>query len=247
MVFLASFLVLFPSAIARTSLAQTRTVGVNPGQWFKYGDVSFNWSSNDTGASFPDSMREMNDTLWMQGDVVSVVQTNVTLQMIAHYRNGTEEVSGGWVDVDTGEGDNATIMLISSDLGVNDSIYTSGYSSTWRINETVPRMYTFEYRDTNHLNMSSGYSYMGNSINYSYNLYWDKTTGILMEESVVFTNQTGVYHSEWSLLVKMTETNIWVIPEFPSVLMLPLFMATTLLTAIFLKRRYRKQANLSFS
>jgi len=247
MVFLASFLVLFLSAIARTSLAQTRTVGVVPGQWFKYGDVSFSWSSNDTGAAFPDSMREINDTLWMQMDVVSVVQTNVTLGMIAHYRNGSEEVGSGWVDVDTGAGDNATMMLISSNLGIGHSIYTSGLYSTWRINETVPRMFAFGLRDTNHLNMSSGYSYMGSSINYSSNVYWDKATGVLLEESVAFANQTGVYHSEWSILMRITEANIWVIPEFPSVLMFPLFMATTLLTVAFFKRRHRKQANLSFS
>jgi hypothetical protein len=242
----ASLLVLLLSAATRASLVQARLADVVPGQWFKYGSINVNWASNDTSASFPDSLVEVNDTLWMRGEIVTVVQPNVTLQMIAHYKNGTEEITGGHINVDTGEGENATMMIISSDLVANDSIYTSGYYSSWRINETVLRTYAFGERDTNHLHMSSGYSGMGANMSYSYNVYWDRLTGLLVEESVAFTNRTGIYLTSWSLSLKMTETDIWVIPEFPSMILLPLFTATTLFV-VALSRRRLKQTKLPFS
>ena len=224
------------SAIIVTSRAQTRTVGVSEGDWFKYGDISFDWSSNDPNATISDP--EWNETEWMMISIVNVSGTNIAGQKTAHYKNGTEETSGGYVDIDTGDGENATTMIISADLGVNDILYTSGEFSTWKINETVVRTYPGGVRDTNHLNMTFELSYMEFYQYMSMNYYWDKSTGMIVEMCVEEIHQTGDYVTNASLGFRITESNLWTVPEFPSFIILPLFMITTLLAIVVYRRKH---------
>jgi hypothetical protein len=231
---LVSFFVL--SAIVLTSSAQTRKVGVSEGDWFRYGDVSFDWSSNDPNATISDP--EWNETEWMMISIVDVSGTNITGQKTVHYKNGTEETSGGCVDIDTGDGENATTMIVSADLGVNDALYSSGEFSTWKINETVVRTYPGGVRDTNHLNMTFELSYMEFYQYMSMNYYWDKSTGIIVEMCIEEIHQTGDYITNASLGFRITESNVWTVPEFPSFLILPLFMITTLLAIVVYRRKH---------
>ena len=175
-------------AMIVTAPAQTRTVGVLEGDWFKYGDISFDWNSNDPNATISDP--DWNETEWMMILIIDVSGTNITGQKTVHYKNGIEEISGGFVDIDTGDGENATTMIISANLGVNDALYTSGDFSNWKINETVVRAYPGGVRDTNHLNMTFELSYMDFYQYMSMNYYWDKSTGIIVEMSVEEIHQT---------------------------------------------------------
>jgi hypothetical protein len=60
------------------------------------------------------------------------------------------------------------------------------------------------------------------------NFYWDKSTGILVEDYYGVISQTGEYLTTWSALARMTESDGWAVPEFPSFLILPLFMIVAL-------------------
>jgi hypothetical protein len=51
----------------------------------------------------------------------------------------------------------------------------------------------------------------------------------------------------YSRALNQTEISQIIVPEFPSVLLLPLFMSATIIGVIVHTRRHRKQANLSFS
>lgn len=240
---LVSLFLLF--AMVVTAIAQTRTAGVSVNDWFKYGNAAVYWSSNDPSATFPppgyEALKEWNDTQWMRVDVTAISGTNITGQSITHYKNGTETTSGGWVDVDTGDGVNQTMAFISANLAAGDTIYNSGSYSTTRINETIPRTYAGGVRNTNHLNVSSIYIGDGAQISYSTNVYWDKSTGIIVEESIGESNQTGAYTTTWSAWMGITDSKVWVVPEFltwTSTLLI-LIVVTPAVLAIY-KRRLLK-------
>ena len=208
--------------VASVTASPTRTVGVNTGDWIKFWDIDVTWSSNDPNASkvlYGMDLEMYNQTEWMMAEITQVSGTNVTVQSIVHFKNGTEEISGGWVDVETGEGVNATSMVIGANLNEGDPIYTAGDYSNWFINETITRLYPDSTREANHINMTYAYNYtMPPDIDvdyfYSMNFYWDKATGIMVEDSFEVRNQTGEYLTAWLMDFKITESNVWVIPEF---------------------------------
>ena len=132
--------------------AQTRTVGVTVGNKWRY-SVTASWSSNDPAATPPSYVVGYNDTRWLEVSITAISGTNITEEMTVNYKNGTEESSGGWIDIDTGDNSNMTYMITSANLSAGNSLYTSSYA-TWFINETVPRTYMGDVRDTDHINMT---------------------------------------------------------------------------------------------
>ena len=249
LVFMTSLLV-----VASVVASPTRTVGVDVGDWFTYEDVSVTWSSNDPSASkvwYGMDLEMYNQTEWVSVEITGVSGTNVTVQSIQHFKNGTEEISGGWVDVDTGDGVNATTMLISADLNENDAMYTAGDYSTWFINETIMREYPGpdSSRATNHINMTYAYNYtippyIYVDYFYSMNFYWDKATGILVENSFEIMNQTGEYLTSWSLSFKITGSNVWVVPEFSNLVVWLAVIGTATVVLVFGRRRLSKGKSL---
>lgn len=236
------------SAMVVTSSAQLRTVGVTVGDWIKFGDVNVSWSSNDPNATkvpYGMDLERFNETEWGKGQIMQVSGTNVTLQYTERFKNGTEETSSVWIDVDTGDG-NATFMLIAANLNENDAVYTSGDYSNYLLNETMTRVYPGSTREINHINMTYGpYNYTIPPDTevyffYSMNFYWDKATGILVEDSFEMTNQTGEYLTVWSIDFRISESNVWVIPEFPSLTSIVLILVV-LTTAIVIYTQNNKQ------
>lgn len=242
--FISAFLL---SAMVVTAAAQERTVGVAEGDWFNYG-VEVNWNSTDPDAISPPSAygdwEIMNGTEWVKMTVTGVSGTNVSLQYVSHYKNGTEEIEDGYIDVDTGDEANASLTIISANLGVNDNLYTSGDYSTWAINETITRTYPDGVRNTNHINMTYEYSWTINETEYyfsqSMNLYWDKETGILVEDSFELYNQTGEYLTTWSVGSRITDSSVWIIPEFPAGSPMLVISVILTVTIISIERRLTK-------
>jgi hypothetical protein len=218
-------------------VAQPRTVGVTVGDWFKYGDITGSWSSNDPNSTRPSGwISEVNETEWILMSIEDVSGTNITVQSIIHFTNGTEITEGGYADIDTGDG-TMTFIAISANLNANDTIYSSPGYSTQKINETITRTYPDGVRDTNYMNITSEHNVTGFYQYVSMSWYWDRSSGIFVEMSQDYTSHTGNYTTTGSVLFKITESNVWVIPEFPPFLILPLFMIITLLIVIIYKRK----------
>jgi hypothetical protein len=59
----------------------------------------------------------------------------------------------------------------------------------------------------------------------------------MIEETMSYLNQTGSYTTTWGLSMPISYTNLWIVPEFPSFLILPLFMMATLLAIIAFRRK----------
>jgi hypothetical protein len=250
--FISAFLL--SAMVVTAAAAQERTVGVAEGDWFTY-EIYANWNSTDPDTPFPPldygDWETINGTEWVKMTIMGVSSTNVSFQYVNHYKNGTEETGNGYIDVDSGDEVNGTFTLISANLGVNDSIYASGEYSTYMINETATRTYPDGVRNTNHINMTYEFSWTINELHYrlyqSINLYWDKETGILAEDSFEITNQTGPYLTTWAVTSRITDSSAGVIPEFPAGSSMLAIAVIVTVIAISIKRRLTKNQSTNHS
>jgi hypothetical protein len=217
-----------------------RTVGVSPGDWFKY-TVTFNWSSTDPNATMPSYFQTASEIEWMSVSVLNVSGATVTSEMVTHYRNGTETADVGLTNVDTGGG-NLTNIVIGADLGANDTVYPSGFYSSWRINETVVRAYPSGGRQTNQMNLTTESNVSGVYQYTTMNNYWDKASGIVAEMLMTMLSQTNVSQMTVSVAIRLAESNIWVVPEFPLGVSIQLVLVlATAATLLFKRKLPRKQ------
>jgi hypothetical protein len=203
-VLLNLFAIFLLLALVGAASAQTRTVGVSVGNKFRY-NIIVTWSSNDTSATPPSDVVEANNTQWFDVTITAISGTNITTQITNHMKNNTELTGGGWKDVNTGSG-NLTMFFISANLTAGDSVYAS---SSYKINETVPRTYLGGVRDTNHFNMTS-------PVIGTQSIYWDKSTGVFVEFLMETTTNMGAYTTTTSIGYQIVSSDLWVVPEFPS-------------------------------
>lgn len=187
-------------------------VGVEVGDWVKYGNFHAAWSSNDPSAQeTPLDLAEHNNTEWVTNTVQSISGTNITFQTVTRFKNGTETISVSHVDVYNGEG-NGTLSFISANLDSLEIIYQSEeYVSMW-INETVQLVYSNALRDTNYLEASASQYWpgeVGQNLVWKIEYFWDKMTGVLTERAGTFANYTGVYETVAITQEFLVDTNLW--------------------------------------
>ena len=222
-------------ALVAPGSAQARTIGVSKGSSFTY-SLTVSWVSNDPKSTPPPYMETANDTLWAQFNVTDVSGTNITVQATTHYKNGTETTGEGWLDVDTGFVMNVAYIFISANLTAGESVYGYTPYDTWIINQTLPRTYPSGVRETNYLNIITSYA----AITFRNYYFWDKLTGVLVELQQDGYNQTGVYTTTSSFDLKVTGSNVWTVPEFPTwTAPLLMLVALTSATALTAERRRR--------
>ena len=240
LVFVSWFLLL--AAIMASSImpiAAQRTVGVHVGDWFEYGNVEFNWTSSDPSEEPPPEWIAMSEAEWMKTTVQEISGTNITGQMIIHYKNGTEHAEGYWIDVETGHG-NGTMLFIAANLAEGDLIYTDPSPDSpfqgATINETISREYLGETVDVNHLNITQEitmpevfYSFM------SFNFYWYKSTGAVAEFAVSYHLKSEFLEYETSFSVSAVIADM--IPEFPTWTSILLILTVITFVAFIYKRR----------
>jgi predicted secreted protein with PEFG-CTERM motif len=163
---------------------------------------------------------------------------NVIVQMTTRFKNGTETTQRGTTDVESGIG-NMTNWVVAADLNPNDAVYTEDIYSTWLINETIVRTYPSGTRNTNHFNTSTESNMTGFYQYYSQNFYWDKSTGIMVEMSFSQITQTSVSQTIMSGKITMSESSVWVVPEFPTWTLILLILIV--LTIAIATKKYRER------
>ncbi|MEM2099588.1 MAG: hypothetical protein QXU99_07635 [Candidatus Bathyarchaeia archaeon] len=218
--------------------ARILTPGVEPGMTFTYDITSF-WSSTDEYASIPQSLIEINKTKAFEVRIHNITDSNVTVFVAIYYWNGSAVADYGRIDLDSGTsyGGFKFAAIIAANLNARDVIHPLGTDGI-TINETVTRIYQSGSRETNRIIIESTNATTGASG--SIDRYFDKATGVLVEEYE--TNISGDQRTTSKITWKLKETNVWVVPEFPSVLILPLVMALTVIAAIAIKKRqYRME------
>jgi len=231
---IAALLLMF---LSFTMIASTRalvlTPGVTPGAVFYY-DVTAYWSSTDEYASIPADLVELNRTKTVDVRIHNVTEANVTTFVAVYYRNDSYTGGYGYVDVDTGAYDGFA-ALIAGSLNAHEVIHPLGADGI-TINETVIKTYQSGDRDTNRI--ITEYINATTGTTQRVDLYFDKQSGILVESYETVTSSQETTKVTW----KLKETNGWVVPEFPSVLILPLLMAIIMITAIVYKKKHAGSA-----
>ena len=210
------------------------TVGVSPGDMFEYNMYSV-WSS-DFSNTPPAELVELNRTEWVRVTVTEISGSKINVHVTTHYRNGTEAEVDGFSDIDTGETTPSEVPpFISANLDSFDAINPSA-PDPYYVNATLVRDYANSQRETNLLRFeeTSVSSEVGEYTRNS-DYYFDKNTGVLVEYLFEFS-YTGLSSMRY---VKLVSSNVWVIPEFPVWIILPLFMIVAL-SAIAIKRKVFK-------
>jgi hypothetical protein len=73
------------------------------------------------------------------------------------------------------------------------------------------------------------------------NYYWDRSTGILVEYSYKVIEQVGEYITTLSTSYRIIESNVWIVPEFPTWTSAILILAVlTVAIAVYKPRLHKK-------
>jgi hypothetical protein len=220
--------------IGVTMVQAQATVGVKKGDEFEYKTYS-TFHSTLFDAPSPDLV-ELNQTQWQRVTVTDVSGSKISVQVLTHYKNGTEDVMDGFCDVYTGETTVAQVAFIGADLNSYDTINPSA-SEPYYVNATLFRDYKDGQRETNLLEFDvTGENEQVGTYSRITQYYFDKTTGVLVEFFYSFY-YTGL---ETTIYFYIVSSNVWVIPEFPAWIILPLFV-TVALSALAIKRKAFKQ------
>ena len=230
-----ALLLMFSSSVM---VASTRALVLTPGveisMVFLY-DVSAYWSSNDEYASIPAEIMEYNKTETFEVRISNVNGSNVRIFWAMYWKNDSYVGDYGIVDIDTGDGYGPFAAIVAANLNAGELLHPLG-SDGITINETVIKSYESGNRDTNRVLLE----YYNSSIGASErdDLYFDRALGILVESHETVTYTDGDTTTTTRVSWRLKETNTWTIPEFPSVLILPLLMAVTMIAAFAYKKKH---------
>jgi hypothetical protein len=239
---IAAFLVvLLSSTMFGTSLVKALTPGVGIGDSFTYG-LTVSWNSNDQYASIPSDLIALNQTKSIEVRISNVTDSNVTTFLATYLKNGTAFADRGTINLDTGLSDGGFVAIIAANLTAGGLVHPLGTDRVI-INETVLKSYASGSRETNHIRIEYYNATAG--LDQSVDRYFDQQTGMLVEEHDVTTETTTTANATTTttttISYNLEDTTVWtvVVPEFPSVWILPLFLIATLITVLFFKSRRR--------
>ena len=201
-------------------------LGVSVGQWVKYGDYVVTTPAGTVIS--PD---------WSMIEVIGVSGKEATLRITGAYKNGTAIPASNVVcNIESGMTGGFQRYIIAANLNEGDRILNTATADT--INMTETRTILGASRSVNILNFTG--SFLGQNIKIAY--IYDQASGmqIGMEMETTIIAQAVTYTNSYRII----DTNIFdcePIPEFPSWILLPLFVTTTLLIVILKKRGHTTQ------
>lgn len=185
-------------------------VGVKAGDMVKYGNFRSLWASESSSAVPPQLLYDVNNTLSVVNTVLNVSSGIVSLESRTIYRNGTEQVEEKSIDVIYGVS-LGNLPIVPANLAAGDRVSLATELPPYRINSTSLRDYCGIMRATNLLNVTQVYAHTA----YRMKLYWDKTTGLLTEYNVHYSELDENDALSLSLIsYSMTDNNVWIgIPD----------------------------------
>jgi hypothetical protein len=214
--------------------AQTITAGVGPGNVYDY-HVSSYWSTSDSYSSIPSDLVDVNKTTHIEVRISDVNATNIATFAAYYFNNDTQYPTRGNINFYTGTSYGDFVAIIASNLNAGDLIHPSG-SDGITIKDTSTRNYESGSRSVNHVQQSQTNSTTG--ITATRDLYFDKETGMLVEEidRTDRTNPVSTSIITWKL-DSVSNVQGWVVPEFPIFAIIPVFLFAVALAAIAYKKK----------
>jgi hypothetical protein len=212
-------------ATASSVSAQTILPGVSKGEIFDYSYYLL-WNSTDPSAIPPREYIELNNTQQIQLKITAVSGSNINVDYVKLFKNGTRTVESGSINIESGTVTiPAGFLIISANLSKNQRVYPSGGYQV--ISDTVIRSYPSGQRETN---IVSGEDPSDKTV-----IYFDKIKGVAVSYQHDIIETSDVYTTITTVNMINTNSDVWtVIPEFP-VFVIPLlliFAASLMIVAI---------------
>lgn len=217
-------------AIVGTVRGQTLTAGVRMGDAFIY-HVTSHWASTDPYASIPEDIAKLNQTDYIDVRISNINATNIDVFAATIYKDGTSDAERGSINYQTGESSGSFVAIIAANLTANQRVHPAG-TDTVTINSTTTSNYQGVIRETNRVYISNRNDEAG--VTSSVDRYFDKITGMLVQssETTTYDDPSSTSTATWTLI----NSSAWTIPEFPVILVLPIFMAATAFATIAYKK-----------
>ena len=223
-------------------------VGVANGDVFRYSYTCY-FNSNDPHAVPPSSFSTINQTNYFMINVTGVSDSSVNFNTILLDVSGSSHLGVCSMNVGTGVAstsgyagptDASNFYFMARNVGMMGRMFPSSLVSP-TINGTLMMNYAGMSRLTNHLTTSTNQN--GTSVNSDY--YFDQATGMMVQwrQQSIQTSNNFVTNS--TQIMKINSSSIWVVPEFPVPMIVPIFVVVALVLLVSLgiakvKRIYLK-------
>jgi len=191
------------------ALAQSPSMlGVKEGDNFTY-SFEVIWRSADPNDIPPQMFSDLNKTVSIHVNVTSIGATIAYVNVTKTMRDGTHESMPGFVEVLSGRGVEAQVLIIAANLTAGEKAYPESDGppasvESFTIDETVTRTYLGSAKTVNHYSERVVNATTGNYVDR--NAYYEKETGILLEMTIEH------YYAD----VDETDSEHWKIVQFNS-------------------------------
>jgi hypothetical protein len=202
------FLMTSMCCLVRNGNAEVGVVGVKPGDWVKY-------SVTRLGSNL---VWVYEEAVWVKVEVLNVSGSTLTVRETIHDADGREFVrNSSWNLLDR----SYFRDIIATNLGPGDKIFethlfvneTESMYVDLTLNDTDYRTYDGVTREVNQLRWTEISPYFLNMANHTYETYWDKATGFLLEEKL---QGYLIGYEEWyethplsTYWLEIVDTNMW--------------------------------------
>jgi hypothetical protein len=192
-----------------STYAQNTTPGVSKGDTFDY-TYTFYWETTNPTLTVPQAFVELNETQHFKITVADVSNSILTLDVTKYFKNATENTERGTADI-VNEVINVPFgfLILASNIGGTDKMYSSGGSAVFT--ETLQKTYPDGQRETNH----RLYEATGEDRYQRMEAYYDKASGVAYEYIAENQQTANSYVTTTRETMTLTESSIWVVPEFP--------------------------------
>jgi hypothetical protein len=202
-------------------------VGVASGDVFRYGYTCY-FNSSDPNAVPPSSFSAINQTNYFMINVTGVSGDSVSFETMMRGLNGSSSIGFCSMNVGTGMAsitgyggptDASSFYFMARNMGIMGRMFPSSTLSP-TINETFSMSYSGGSRLTNHFVTST----TANGMMVNSDFYFDQATGMMVQWRMETVQTSGTTQTNTTQMMKVTSSNVWVIPEFSTVAVASVFI-----------------------
>jgi len=223
-ILLTGFIVLFIILTGSFSMALGEmmfNIGVASGDVFRYGYTGY-FNSNDPHALPPAYFSFINQTDYFMINVTGVSGSSVNFDTVLRGLNGSSSLGVCSMNVGTGmtsisgyggPASASGFYFIAPKVGMMGRMFPSSNLSP-TINDTLMKSYTGGSRLTNHFVTNENNTAIG--VYNNMDVYYDQATGMMVQWRQETLQTSGTFQTNSTQIMKITSSNLWVIPEFPT-------------------------------
>ena len=202
-------------------------VGVVGGDNFRFSYTCY-FSSNDPHTPPPSSFSAINQTDYFMINVTAVSGASVNFETTLRGLNGSSSLGVCSMNVGTGASSisgyggpasSSGFYFMARNVGMMGRMFPSSSLSP-TVNDTFSMPYSGGARLTNHFVTST----TANGMTVNSDFYFDQATGMMVQWRQETLQTNGSYQTNSTQTMKMTSSNVWVIPEFPTSNIVPIFI-----------------------